>query len=88
MLQCTREMRIASFEESTENVSLTKEDFNLCICPVVCVYILHETKQLIEAHILQLAAKLAHEGGAYVDVKILKSTLLAQIGIPQPKDAF
>ena len=66
----TSQMCVTALKKSAKYVGLTEQNFNFRVRPIIGRYVLHKTKELIECHLLQLTAELAHERRADVDVKV------------------
>jgi hypothetical protein len=81
-------MRITALEQSRQHISLTEQDLDLNVGPIGRRDFLHESKQFVKVHFAEFATELAHECRAHIDVKVFESIRLAQIGIPQTKNAL
>ena len=80
----TLQMCITPSEQCAQNVRMTQQHFDFRFAPIFGWNLLHELKEFVEIHLLELATKLGQKSGTNVNVKVLEtiSALLADICIP------
>mmetsp|Transcript_5399 Transcript_5399/g.11149 ORF Transcript_5399/g.11149 Transcript_5399/m.11149 type:complete len:227 (+) Transcript_5399:102-782(+) len=85
-----RQVRIAPPKQRAQYICVAEQHFDFRLAPVFRRNLLHKLKELVEIHLLELAAELGQKGRAHVYVKVLKAVpaLLRDVRVPQPYHAF